>query len=191
LFTTVDRKKDFAILIIINKSLTFYIREEDKKMLLPSDISREELLSYLRPLYPNGIFPLGAGWRIVLCTVLSAAAIGFLIYHSPRMKRRREAFQAFGTLRQTFFFDGDISALAGGLSVLMRRVALHRFGREKTAGLNGRLWTDFLKQTGADLSEQNEQLLAFQAYAPSSFEQNRVGGKDLLRCVQRWLERNL
>ena len=160
-------------------------------MLLPPDIGREELLSYLRPLYPNGIFPLGAGWRIVLSVVSGVIVICFLIYHSPRMKRRREAFSAFGELRRSFFSDGDISALAGDLSVLMRRVALHRFGREKTAGLNGRGWTDFLKQTGADLNEQDENLLAFQAYAPSVFEQNRADGKHLLRCVQKWLERNL
>ena len=160
-------------------------------MLLPPEISREDLLSYVRPLYPNGIFPLGPGWRIVFCAVLGMAAVGVLIYNSPRRKRRREAFSVFYASKRSFLTNGDVSALAGDLSVLMRRVALARFGRERTAGLNGEEWTAFLKQTGADLNEQDQRLLAMQAYAPPLTEKKMSNGKHLLRSVQKWLERNL
>ena len=160
-------------------------------MLLPPDVSRDDLLLYVRPLYPNGMFPLGAGWRIVFYIAAGLTLAGFLFYHSPRMKRRREAFAAFGAARRNFFEGGDVAVLSGELSVLIRRVALHRFGREKTAGLSGRTWIDFLNQTGADLNEQDENLLSFQAYAPSSPEQDEIGGRHLLCSVQKWLERNL
>ena len=160
-------------------------------MLLPENISREELLSYVRPLYPNGVFPLGVGWQIVLYAVLGIVFAVFLVYHSPYMKRRREAFSAFYALKRSFFSGGDISLLAGELSVLMRRVALFRFGREKTARLNGWEWIDFLQQTGADLNERDQQLLALQAYAPPLTDQNLSDGKHLIRSVQKWLERNL
>ncbi|MBR1778585.1 MAG: DUF4381 domain-containing protein [Alphaproteobacteria bacterium] len=160
-------------------------------MLLPPDLNREELLAYVRPLYPNGIFPLGSGWQIVFYAVLIGVAAGVLFYRSPYMKRRRETFAALNGLRCSFLKDGDVSVLAGDLSVLMRRVALFRFGRERTAGLNGQEWIDFLKQTGADLNEQDQQLLAVRAYAPPFSEQDRTGGKHLLRSVQKWLERNV
>ena len=160
-------------------------------MLLPPDISREELLSYVRPLYPNGIFPLGTGWRIVFYVVLTAMVIGMSIYNSPRLKRRREAFAAFNKAQDSFLIGGDTSALAGDLSVLMRRVALYRFGREKTAKLNGTAWTDFLAQTGADLNERDQYLLVKQAYAPSPTDRDFSDGKHLLSSVQKWLERNL
>ena len=160
-------------------------------MLLPPDISRDELISYVRPLYPNGIFPLGAGWWIVLYTVSALIVIRVLIHYSPRMKRRREAFAVFKASGRSFAKSGDVAALAGELSVLMRRVALHRFGREKTAELNGEAWTGFLKQTGADLNEEDERLLALTAYAPVSSCDDNAGGKHLLRSVQKWLERNL
>ena len=160
-------------------------------MLLPPDISRDELLSYVRPPYPNGMLPLGSGWRIVLYAISALIAISVLIRYSPRMKRRREALAVFKDLRRSFADDGDITALASELSVLMRRVALYRFGREKTAGLNGRDWTLFLKQTGADLNEEDERLLASTAYAPASSCCDNTGGKHLLRSVQKWLEHNL
>lgn len=192
LYKKITEVKKFVNLIIIDKSLTFYISKEGmNRMLLPENIAREELLSYVRPLYPNEIFPLGAGWWIVLYAVLGIVSVGFLVYQSPYMKRRRDAFLAFNALKRSFFIDGDLSLLAGDLSVLMRRVALFRFGREKTAKLNGRDWIDFLRQTGADLNERDEQLLVMQAYAPPSFEKKRADGKHLLRSVQKWLERNI
>ena len=160
-------------------------------MLLPPEISREELLSYVRPLYPNGIFPLGSGWRIVFYTVLGLLIAGILMYNSPRGKRRREALSVFYASKRAFLTDGDVSALAGNLSVLMRRVALARFGRERTAALNGDEWMDFLKRTGADLDERDQQLLAMQAYAPPLSDKKTTDGKHLLRSVQKWLERNL
>ena len=160
-------------------------------MLLPPDIGREELLSFVRPLYPNGIFPLGAGWRIVFCIVAAMFLTGVLIYHTPRMKRRREALAVFKTIRRSFFSAGDVSVLAAELSVLMRRVAISRFGREETAALNGEKWLDFLKRTGAKLNEQDRLLLTTQAYAPVSEEKNKSGGKHLLRSVRKWLGRNL
>ena len=152
-------------------------------MLLPPPTGREELMAYVRPLYPTGIFPLGAGWRIVFYAVSGMLLICWLVYHSPRRKRRREAFASFGASRRSFLKGGDVSVLAGELSILVRRVALYRFGREQTAGLNGGMWIDFLKRTGAVLTSQ--------AYAPSQSGRDEADGRHLLRSVQKWLERNL
>ena len=160
-------------------------------MLLPPNLNTEELLSYVRPLYPNGIFPLGTGGRIVLCVIAAILLMKILSRFSPRGKRRREAIAVFNALKQSFARKKDVSALAAELSVLMRRVALSRYGRSKTAGLNGKTWTDFLKQTGAKLNEKDRQLLSVQAYAPSKLSSDLSGGKHLLNTVQKWLERNL
>ena len=160
-------------------------------MLLPPDIDRNELLTYVRPPYPNGIFPLGTGWQIMLFVVVAGFLVFFLFYRGSRMKRRREAFFALAMSRRSFLDGGDLSALAGDLSVLMRRVALFRFGRKKTAGLNGREWVDFLNETGAVLNEKDRELLIRQAYAPPFRDQDDSAGKHLLGSVQKWLERNI
>ena len=158
----------FVNLIVTCKSLTFYIQKGKKMFSLPDQASPEELLSFVRPLYPNGIFPLGPGWRIILCVLIGFVLAKILLYYTPSAKRRREAFAVLNTLRRRFSDDKDISMLACGLSVLMRRAALARFGREKTAGLNAEKWIDFLERTGADLNEQDRYLLKNQAYAPPS-----------------------
>lgn len=158
---------------------------------LPDQASPEELLSFVRPLYPNGIFPLGSGWRIVFYVLIGFVLAGILFYNSPPAKRRREAFAVFNALRRRFSENGNVSMLAGGLSVLMRRAALARFGREKTADLNGRAWTDFLERTGADLDERDKQLLENQAYAPPLYDEDFARGRHLLSAVHKWLEKNL
>lgn len=158
---------------------------------LPDRASPEELLSLVRPPYPNGIFPLGAGWPIVFCVLGGVALAGILFYNSPSAKRRREAFAVFNDLRRDFLNGGDISALACGLSILMRRAALARFGREKTADLNGRAWTDFLERTGADLNGQDRRLLESQAYAPPARDEDFKRGRHLLASARKWLEKNL
>ena len=158
---------------------------------LPDQARPEELLSYVRPLYPNGIFPLGPGWQIVFYVLIGFILGGVLFYNSPLMKRRREAFEVFNSLRHRFVKDRDISALAADLSVLIRRTALSRFGREETAELNGRAWTDFLEKTGAKLNDQDKQLLENQAYAPSYCEEDLIRGRHLLSAVRKWLGKNL
>ncbi len=158
---------------------------------LPDQASPEELLSYVRPLYPNGIFPLGPGWLIVFCVLGGFVLAGILVYNSPFARRRREAFNAFDVLRRNFFENGDLSVLAADVSVLMRRTALVRFGRGKTAGLIGREWTDFLQRTGADLNEQDKQLLENQAYAPPLYDEDLARGRHLLTTARQWLEKNL
>ena len=158
---------------------------------LPKQASPEELLTFVRPLYPNGIFPLGSGWQIVFYVLGGFIVAGILFYNCPLMKRRREVFAVFDILRHRFFKDGNISVLAAELSILMRRTALIHYGREKTALLSGRAWTDFLERTGADLSEEDKRLLENQAYAPPVYDSNFERGRHLLLSVRKWLEKNI
>lgn len=159
---------------------------------LPENLGREELLALLRPLYPNGIFPLAPGWWIVM-TVCSAVAAGAYLFGTGfRMRRRRRAFTVLAELRQSFSRDGDISALSAGVSILLRRSALSRFGREATANLEGAAWLSFLERTGAVLTEEEKTLLTAQAYAPPCRgEECRERGERLVRSAENWMRRNL
>ena len=107
------------------------------------------------------------------------------------MRRRREAFDCLKSARRAFFDTGDVSGLAARVSVLLRRAALHRFVRTRTAGLTGRDWTDFLQDTGARLNEEDVFLLENQAFAPSDAENDLRRGRHFLVSARKWLEKNL
>lgn len=160
--------------------------------LLPPDIGDSELLSYLRPLYPNGIFPLALGWRIVIGIGIAVALAWFLYHNRPQARRRRKAFAVLDGLRKDFAEQADISALSAGVSILLRRVALVRFGRDKTADLSGKAWTSFLEETGAELGDEDRMLLENQAYAPSyRDEETERQGTHILNVARQWMEQNL
>ncbi len=158
---------------------------------LPPQAGTEELIAMMRPPYPDGFFPLGAGWTAVFWAVAGIVSAAVLIYNSPRMRRRREAFDCLKSARRAFFDTGDVSGLAAQVSVLLRRAALHRFGRTRTAGLSGRDWTDFLRDTGARLNEEDVFLLENQAFAPADFENDLRRGRHFLVSARKWLEKNL
>lgn len=159
---------------------------------LPPGIKNEELLSYVRPLYPNGVFPLAPGWQIVIAAVVCLGAAGYLFHNRLRARRRRKAFSVLDSLRSSFAQDRDVSALASGVSVLLKRSALVCFRDEETAGLQGAQWTAFLIRTGAELDDGEKTLLEKQAYAPACpdglmYEQ----GERLIETAKKWMELNL
>lgn len=159
---------------------------------LPENINKEELLSYLRPLYPNGLFPLAAGWQILIGMTLAAFLVTFLYYQSAPVRRRRRAYSVLKELSDSFSETSDISALSSGISILLKRISLVRFGNEKVADLKGQDWTSFLNETGAGLSDEGKRLLADQAFAPMCQDSScREEGERLIFSAQRWMRQNL
>ncbi|CCZ21981.1 putative uncharacterized protein [Acetobacter sp. CAG:977] len=160
--------------------------------LIPDDLGKEELLALLRPLYANGIWPLADGWKLLLALAAGTVVSVALYRRSSRVLRRRKALAALKALEKRYRADSDVSALVGGLSVLMKRTALVRFARDNPAGLAGREWTDFLKAKGAELNEKDEELLQFLAYAPmQSGETQNEEAQHLLETVGTWMRRVL
>lgn len=159
---------------------------------LPPEIKNEELLSYLRPLYPNGVFPLAPGWQIVIAAAVCLGAAGYLFHNRLRARRRRRAFSVLDDLRVSFARDRDISALASGVSVLLKRSALVCFREEDTAGLQGAQWTAFLVRTGIELDDGEKMLLEEQAYAPACSDGLMYEkGERLIETAKKWMELNL
>ena len=160
--------------------------------LLPEGLTEEELIASVRPPYPNAPFPLAVGWQVVLAVAVVGTLFLSWLSHGVRARRRRKAFETLKAIETRFFENKDVSALSSEISVLIKRAAAVRFGRDAVAGLSGRAWADFLRKAGAALSERDESLLSFQAYAPP--ERDTEKENDALHLVQtarQWTERVL
>lgn len=155
---------------------------------IPEGLGREELLALLRPPYPNGLFPLAVGWKIMIASVSAFAVAVFLYRNGSVARRRRKAFALLDALEERFRKDSDVSALASGISVLMKRAASVRFGRESATALSGEAWTAFLKTKGAELSERDEELLRLQAYAPACRDEAaKADAERLIQTARKWM----
>ncbi len=86
------------------------------------------------------------GWYIVL-TLLLIAVIAVLVIQIIKFRRnkyRRIAIRNIENLTTGFSLIPD-------LFVILKKTAIHAFGREKTGNLYGKEWIDFLESTGQDI----------------------------------------
>ena len=102
--------------------------------------SSANTLEGLRDIHlPNSIsvWPLAPGWwLVVLIIVLAALSIHFVM-RARRLSPRRAALGELEQLEEKYSSTGDISALASGLSALLRRVTLLRGDRTQVASAHG------------------------------------------------------
>lgn len=105
-----------------------------------------ELIGRLRDLHlppPLPLWPPAPGWWLV--ALATALVLALATWHVRRRNRvRRAALAELRQLERRFAADGDAAALAAGLSVLLRRVALARAPRRRVAGLAGPAWLAWL-----------------------------------------------
>jgi len=124
---------------------------------------------------PISWWPLAPGWWISAALFLLTAVALYLVARHliryPPGSWRREAQVALRDLwRQRNQLSQKESAAR--LSVLLRRIAIARFGREKTASISGFEWLAWLQQSdpnGFDWTERGHILLNL-PYAPEDWQ---------------------
>lgn len=124
------------------------------------------------PLWP----PAPGWWAVLALLALVLAAVVWLVRRRRRV--RRAALAELRRLEVRWRQDGDAAALARGLSILLRRVALATAPRREVAGLTGAAWLAWL-----GLPDDPGRLLLTLPYGGPGAE--RAG--DLLAAVRRWV----
>lgn len=87
-------------------------------------------------------------WSITTVLTALLGAIVWLVRRRLRQKPLRAVMRELRHLSITHGHDGDGTALARGLSQLLRRYAAQRFGPAGIVGLTGRDWLEFLDAHG-------------------------------------------
>ncbi len=79
--------------------------------------------------------------------LLIAATVGFWLWNRrPLQRLRRSGLRELGQLQSAALND---AALAHALTLLVRRYAVARYGRQAVAGLTGQPWLEFAIAHGA------------------------------------------
>jgi len=108
-------------------------------------------LAQLRDIHlpePVSWWPPAPGWWIVLLLSLAAVVlvISYLRKYWLQRRYRRVALRELGNF--SFNDNNNNQALLEEMTVLLRRVAIQTYGREKVAPLTGESWLAFLDSTG-------------------------------------------
>lgn len=134
---------------------------------------------------PVGWWPPAPGWWLL--ALLLVAAVVFLVVRWRERRRRERALNL--ALRELDHLQREYQAntktLLRELSVLLRRVAISRYGR-KVGGFTGREWVAFLDdKAGKPLfAGQLEPLITESPYRPEKAADTRL----LAKAIRQWIQ---
>ncbi|MFN3786562.1 MAG: DUF4381 domain-containing protein [Thiothrix sp.] len=131
-------------------------------------------------------WPPAIGWWL-LALALFAGVVWVLRYWLRRQRKEQVLDIALRELEQLPVRYGvNTKALLRELTVLLRRVAISRYGRERVAGLTGMAWVNFLDaQAGRTLfGKQLAYLLTEVPYRPET----QADTQQLLHAIRLWIK---
>ncbi len=136
------------------------------------------------------IWPPAPGWWVLTVFLVLAFVVGgrLLLRWYHRHRRRRAVLGNLAESRRAFERDGSATELAAALSMLLRRVALARFPRDRVAGIQGEAWLRFLDTTGGAgrFLQGPGQVLVTAPYAPRA----QLDVDALCALVKDWVLKN-
>jgi hypothetical protein len=148
-----------------------------------------EALQGLRDIHlpdPVPFWPPAPGWWMLALSIVLLLVIAVWLWKRHRRTAyRRVALKELRSLRQALANGQAGSPIIAELSILLRRAAITRYGRQQVAALNGTAWLEFLDRTGHTtyFSTQGQALLDA-PYRRNTTEQV----EPLLSLAQRWLQ---
>lgn len=141
------------------------------------------------PAHGVSIWPLAPLWWLLIALgVLGVLALVWYVWKRPAQPHYQKndiALQALADL-QTQYNQQPLELLRE-VSVLIRRIALTRFGRHRIAGLTGTAWLEFLDKTSGQAVFQQR----YAAYVTASPYQANADLSDLqgfLQAVRHWIQ---
>ena len=138
-----------------------------------------------------GVWPPAPGWWLLAVLLIALLVISTLWllrrYRDYRLKC--QIMDEIDALTASRTKDNSIVFLTQ-LSVLLRRIALRRYARERVASLTGSDWLRFLDATGGngDFEHGVGQILEVGPYCPHNRE---LPAEELLALARRWVKQNL
>ena len=146
----------------------------------------------IRGIDPAPWWPPAPGWWLILFGILLSAMLVWWWLQQRRLyplgRWQKDARRRLLQLKRQLQ-SAPTKEVAGELSELLRRIAIARCGRTKTAALTGDDWLDWLQkndQSGFNWQE-NGQLLLQLPYAPPGLETNRAAVGRLIDAAISWV----
>ena len=103
------------------------------------------------------IWPPAPGWWVVaaLLLVLLVWAGIKLIAYLRRMALQRRVLRQLDSCEETYSINGDLRSFASAVNLILKRVALRKFGRAQISVLYGPAWAQFLAESGGRPDDQD------------------------------------
>jgi len=135
---------------------------------------------------PVSFWPPAPGWWLVALLIVMMLLTAVWWWRRRRRHAYRwQALKQLQQLQQALQAGNTEISIITELSILLRRTAISRYGRQEVAGLQGKDWLAFLDRTGCTthFSTQGQALLEA-PYCRAITQE----AEPLLNLAQRWLQ---
>lgn len=135
---------------------------------------------------PVSFWPPAPGWWLL--AILIVIAFFLALWWWRRYQRRAYRRAALRQLRQLQLAlrEGEADTpIIAELSILLRRTAISRYGRQQVAALHGMSWLEFLDRTGRNTTFASEGRALLEA---PYRRRTAHTAEPLLNLAQRWLQ---
>ncbi|MEO8740228.1 MAG: DUF4381 domain-containing protein [Casimicrobiaceae bacterium] len=148
----------------------------------------------LRDIHAPGaapFWPPAPGWWLVAIALAALLAWGVVIaWRRHRVRRQRTRILTVLTDLERDLDRGPTSEMLARVSILLRRLALMRFPRQRVAALTGNAWLDFLDESveGERFRRGPGRVLAqgpYQRTLPTNLD-----ASGLVALVREWVRKN-
>lgn len=130
-------------------------------------------------------WPLAPGWWILLVLLLLIAILAWWYARARRRSLKRCGLDELARIRAAFDQGASASRVLADVSMLLRRVAISRRGRQPAASLSGAGWQACLAELSADNAFDSAQLEMLSRGRYRRDPDCDVG--QLLAACDRWL----
>jgi hypothetical protein len=135
---------------------------------------------------PVAFWPPAPGWWLLAGLLVLLLVVTLWWWRRYRRRAyRRAALSELRRIHQALQQGGDSTALIAELSILLRRVAISRYGREQVAALHGTAWLEFLDRSGRTTAFSKEA----HALLDAPYRRDPATHiEPLLSLAQRWVQ---
>lgn len=139
---------------------------------------------------PVPFWPPAPGWWILAGLIVLALIVAAIYEWRRRQTLGYRALRALEAIEKDAEHYRDAHAAAAAAALLIRRIVVTRFGRERLASLTGERWQAFLSEGKNGLPAEVSRLVAVAAYAPPGGAGVAVERATLFAAVRGWIRGN-
>jgi hypothetical protein len=141
---------------------------------------------------PAVTFAFGApGWYVLgALTMLLLMWLGGLVWRNyERNRYRRRALKEIEASKQHYAAAGMDGNMLYETNMLLKRIAMARYGRNETAGMKGEEWIEFLNKTSIDdLFDESDRALLQDLYKEKKQEHGAID--DFINKAKTWIKKH-
>lgn len=131
-------------------------------------------LAELKPFHlpeASSAWPPAPGWWLLLLIILALSSLLIRYLQSWRDKRKQQRYRdhCVQLINEIQHSSGRLPHESiAGINEVLKRCAIHVYGRQKVSALSGKAWLEFLHLNSPEFSAEAAQLLVSGPYLPPS-----------------------